>query len=66
MFYRDRGYAYLEKGDFDIAIIDFGEAILLDPLSPLAYGMRAYAYESQGEYVEAEYDWETYAELKDE
>ena len=36
------------------ATVDFGEAVLYDPLSPLAYGMRAKAYEEWGEYAEAD------------
>ena len=49
-----------------MAIIDLGDAILLDPLNPQAYGLRAVAHEQLGEYEEAEDDLETYNELMDE
>ena len=39
-----RGYAYVKKGDFEKAIVDFTEAIRLNPKHAWAYLSRAHAY----------------------
>jgi tetratricopeptide (TPR) repeat protein len=47
--YRFRGVALGRKGDFDHAISDFDQAILLDPNFALAYRGRGFAWERKGD-----------------
>ena len=51
--YNDRGYAYDDKGEYDRAIQDYGEAIRLNPDFAFAYNNRGIAYRSKGEYDRA-------------
>jgi tetratricopeptide (TPR) repeat protein len=44
-----RGNTYITHGDFDRAIIDFDEAIRLNPELAVAYARRAYAYRARGD-----------------
>jgi tetratricopeptide (TPR) repeat protein len=51
--YKDRGYAYAEKGEWDRAIEDYTKAIGLYPKDKdyqrsVAYGSRAAAYLAKG------------------
>ena len=45
----DRGFAYLNKRDFDHAAADFGEVIKLNPQNVGAYNDRAAAYKLKGD-----------------
>jgi tetratricopeptide (TPR) repeat protein len=51
--YHNRGEAYGLKGDFDHAIADYTNAIVLDPNYAPAYNSRGRAYVSKGDYVRA-------------
>ena len=42
--YRNRGWAYIDQGDYDKAIAEFGEAIRLNPNDANAYRGRGTAY----------------------
>jgi tetratricopeptide (TPR) repeat protein len=44
-----RGYALMQKADYDKAIVEYTEAIRLDPKYALAYTHRAVAYFNKGE-----------------
>jgi tetratricopeptide (TPR) repeat protein len=47
--YSDRGKAYVDKGDYDRAIADLGEAIKINPKEPVPYYNRALAHQNKGE-----------------
>lgn len=51
--YRYRGYAYLQKRNYDLAIADFNHAIKLQPNEPRAFYDRGVAYSAQGNYDQA-------------
>ena len=51
--YCNRGYAYLNKGDYDKAIADYTEAIRLNPGHAETYCNRGYAYFEKGDYDKA-------------
>jgi len=51
--YTNRGYANFWKGQYDQAIIEFNEAIRLDPNNAVAYSVRGDAYKSKGQYDRA-------------
>jgi tetratricopeptide (TPR) repeat protein len=51
--YDNRGIAYANKGDFDRAIVDFNEAIRLDPHNAAAYSNRGNAYNDKGDHERA-------------
>jgi tetratricopeptide (TPR) repeat protein len=44
-----RGFAYGAKGDNDRAIVEYSEAIRLDPKYPIAYNNRGAAYSAKGD-----------------
>lgn len=50
-FYNMRGYVYLLKGNYNLAIADFNMAITIDPKFPLPYVNRAVAQISLAEQV---------------
>ncbi len=52
-----RGIAYLNQSEKQQAIIDFSEAIRLDPEFTYAYLLRGYAYKENGEYEKAIADY---------
>ena len=62
--YNDRGNGYKDKGDYDRAIQDFGQAISLNPEFALAFYNRGNAYESKGEYDRAIRDLDQAIRLK--
>jgi tetratricopeptide (TPR) repeat protein len=47
--YRSRGNSHLENGDYDRAISDYTEAILLNPQDAEAYFWRAYVHSQNGD-----------------
>lgn len=53
----DRGVDYYAKDDFDHAIVDWSEAITLDPNYTHAYNNRAKAYRAKGDYEHAIADY---------
>jgi tetratricopeptide (TPR) repeat protein len=53
MLYGMRGIAYHAKGDYDHAIVDFSQAIRLNPKLSLVYVGRSGAYYFKGEYDHA-------------
>ena len=48
--YANRGNAYLEKNEYDRAIVDFSEAIERDPQSTRGHNGRGIAYQRKGDY----------------
>ena len=54
----DRGYEYLQQGNFDLAIEEYTEAIALDPQFASAYNNRGFAYASQGDFDRAIADYD--------
>ncbi|MDR1074069.1 MAG: tetratricopeptide repeat protein, partial [Treponema sp.] len=61
--YYNRGYAYVEKGDYDIAIADYNQALRLNPNLASAYLNRGFAYVMKGDYTRARADWEKTLQL---
>jgi tetratricopeptide (TPR) repeat protein len=55
--YRNRGYAYNEKGDYDRAIADFTAALRINPDDADAYNNRGIAYYYNGDYNRAVADF---------
>lgn len=55
--YNLRGSAYYDKGEYDIAIADFGDALKSGPPSGTLYHNRANAYRSKGDYNRAIADY---------
>ncbi len=53
----DRGVGYLDKGDFDSAILEFNKALEIDPGNGDAYYNRGVAYYDKGEYERAISDY---------
>ena len=53
VFYNNRGIAYGEKGEFDLAIKDFNKAIELKSDYAFAYNNRGAVYRDKGEYDQA-------------
>lgn len=49
-FYESRGLAYLEKRQYDKAILDFNKALKMNPADAYAYHNRGRAYGEQGQY----------------
>jgi tetratricopeptide (TPR) repeat protein len=56
--YYNRGYSYAEKGEFDQAIADYTEAVMLNPVDDKAYYDRGNAWLKKGDSVRARADWE--------
>ena len=56
--YSNRGSAYDDKGQYDRAIADYGEAITLNPNDAIAYNNRGVAYRKKGQYDRAIADYE--------
>ena len=54
----DRGTDYLEKGEYEKAIQDYDEAILLDPLDAITYSNRGSAYYNLGQHERAIQDYD--------
>jgi tetratricopeptide (TPR) repeat protein len=52
-YFRDRGQAYLARGEYDKAIADYTEALKLKPEHSVYNFIRAEAYEKKGEYDKA-------------
>lgn len=53
MAHRNRGFAYANRGLFDLAIVDFDEALKLSPQDIQALGSRGKAYLQRGQYDRA-------------
>jgi tetratricopeptide (TPR) repeat protein len=49
VIYNNRGKASGEKGDYDRAIVDFDQAIRLDPKYAKAYATRGEVYEAKND-----------------
>jgi tetratricopeptide (TPR) repeat protein len=56
--YYNRGSAFSEKGEYDLAIADFDEAIRLGPNDASAYNARGLAYAGKAEYERAVADYD--------
>lgn len=61
--YTNRGIAYVFKGNYDMAIADFDQAIQLQPDNDLAYYNRGLAYRNKGVYDKASFDFRKALEL---
>ena len=55
--YSSRGTVWWKKGELDIAIGDYNEAIRLDPKDDAAYNNRGTAWYGKGQYDKAISDW---------
>ena len=62
--YINRGKAYKDKGQFDLAIRDYGKAISHIPDSPYIYARRGDAYFRQGDFGSAIRDFDRAIALK--
>ncbi len=51
--YNERGLAYKNRAEVDLALRDYDTAIRLDPNNPIFYSNRAVAFSIQGEYSRA-------------
>ncbi len=49
--YFHRGRAYRGEGDYDLAIMDFDQAIRLNPSDPVFFTSRGFAYRNKGDMV---------------
>ena len=56
--YNLRGFAYYDKGEYDIAISDFNDALRMGPPSGILYHNRGNAWRSKGEYAKAIADYD--------
>ncbi|MGY2989919.1 MULTISPECIES: caspase family protein [Bradyrhizobium] len=56
--YNLRGSAYFDKGEYDIAIADFDDALRLGPPSGIIFHNRGNAYRSKGDYAKAIADYD--------
>src|SRR5262252_2588596 len=56
--YQNRGLAHVKRGDFEVAIADFTEAIRLNPQSAKPYNDRGFSYARRGDldHAIADYD----------
>ena len=61
--YIERGQAFMDKEEYDRAIVDFSEAIWFDPRNPFALNNRGNAYEEKGDMERACADWRKAADL---
>ena len=52
-FYFNRGFAYINKGQYDRAISDYTKAIEIDPKYASIYYNRGIAYDNKGQYDQA-------------
>ncbi|MCA6121780.1 caspase family protein [Bradyrhizobium sp. WSM 1704] len=57
--YNLRGSAYFDKGEYDIAISDFNDALRMGPPSGIIFHNRGNAYRSKGDYAKAIADYDT-------
>jgi tetratricopeptide (TPR) repeat protein len=55
--HRNRGLAYVKRGDYAGAVADFDEAIRLNPQFSFAYNSRGYAYAMKGDFDRAIADY---------
>jgi tetratricopeptide (TPR) repeat protein len=56
--YNLRGSAYYDKGEYDIAIADFNDALRIGPPSGIIYHNRGNAWRGKGEYAKAIADYD--------
>ncbi|WLB12822.1 caspase family protein [Bradyrhizobium elkanii] len=56
--YNLRGSAYFDKGEYDIAIADFNDALRMGPPSGIIFHNRGNAYRSKGGYAKAIADYD--------
>ena len=63
-FYINRGIFYHAKGEYDLAIVDFTEAIRLKPDDAKAYNDCAVSYDKIGDKLRAEADRQKANELR--
>lgn len=61
-FYK-RGSAFEDKGDYDGAIAEYNQMVVLDPHDPEAFWIRGRAYEAKGDYDHAIADYTQMIEL---
>jgi tetratricopeptide (TPR) repeat protein len=57
-YYAQRGFAYLGKKNFDLAIADYDKAIRLNPNNAKAVSNRGLAYQGKGDTTRANADFE--------
>ncbi|WP_348638284.1 tetratricopeptide repeat protein [Bradyrhizobium sp. ISRA463] len=57
--YNLRGSAYYDKGEYDIAIADFNDALRMGPPSGIIFHNRGNAWRAKGDYARAIADYDT-------
>ena len=62
--YNLRGSAYYDKGEYDIAIADFDDALSIGPTSGIIYHNRGNAWRGKGEYAKAIADYDLSIKLE--
>jgi len=62
-YYHERGYTYLDKGEYVLALADFNKALELDPNNAMHYRGRGSVYMRMGENELAIADFEKALEL---
>jgi tetratricopeptide (TPR) repeat protein len=62
--HNERGIALRRKGDIDRAILEYNEALRLDPQYAIAYNNRGYALERKGQFDKALADYNMAIQLK--
>ena len=63
IIYNNRGNAYVAKGQYDLAIADYGEALKDDPQYARAFNNRGVAYQKKAEYDLAIQDFDAALKL---
>ena len=61
--YNNRGLAYFHRGDYDLAIADYSQAIRLDPKDAYSHNNRGSAYRAKGDYDRAIADYDQSIQL---
>jgi TonB family protein len=66
VFYRKRGDDYTVKGEYDLAILDYDEAIRLNPKDAIAFYKRGFAFHYKNNHDRAYENYKTAIQLENE
>ena len=64
--YNLRGSAYYDKGEYDIAIADFNDALRIGPPSGIIFHNRGNAWRAKGDYAKAIADYDHIDQVRSE